>query len=174
LWVLIKMTKTAYKLIVEKLQDEFKKSLESKNNFFVISYLGTEASDFGVLRSRLKKTGARTLVLKNSLTKNVLKKKNLDEFIGLIEGPTAFVLEINDPISVSKVLVDFSKEHKSINLRGGFLEDRLVDYNELRKISEIPSKDTLHYMLCNFQYRIVFRNFFLTKPFLNFSSNFII
>ena len=133
----------------ERLQDEFKKSLESKNNFFVISYLGTKASDFSILRTRLRKTGARMLVSKNTLTNRVLKQKKMDEFTNLIDGPTAFILGIDDPLLVSKILVNFNKDHKTINLVGGLLENRTVDSNELKRISEIPSVETLHYMLCN-------------------------
>jgi len=133
----------------ENLQDELKRWLELKNNFCVLSYLGTKASDFSILRTRLRRLGIRALVLKNTLTKRVLKEKGLDELASFVDGPTAFILGIDDPVSVSKILVDFSKDHKTINLRGGFFEEKVIDYNELKRISEIPSKENLHYMLCN-------------------------
>jgi len=142
------MKKLGY-LYKEKLQDEFKNSFESKNNFFIISYLGTKAADFSTLRTKLRKVGTRALVTKNTLINRVLKEKKLEETANFINGPTAFIVGMDNPILVSKILVDFSKDCKTINLLGGFLENRIVDSNELKRISEIPSIETLHYMLCN-------------------------
>ena len=131
------------------LQKEFKKLIDEKNDFFIISYSGTKASDFSLLRNDLKQTGARALVLKNTLSKKALKENKVEGIDALIDGPTAFILGVDDPISVSKTLVEFNKKHETINLRGGFLESKVIDQEELKRISEIPPKEILYSMLCN-------------------------
>ena len=133
----------------DSLQNEFKKLIDENKDFLIISYLGTKASDFSLLRGKLKQAGTRALVLKNTLSKRALKDKKIKEIDKFIDGPTAFILGIDDPVAISKVLVDFANKHETINLRGGFFENEIIDHEEIKRISQIPPKETLYYMLCS-------------------------
>ncbi|MFC1703481.1 50S ribosomal protein L10 [Candidatus Omnitrophota bacterium] len=136
-------------LLRESLQNELKDRIASNNNAFVIGYSSVSASDFNDLRITLKDSGAHLTIMRNSLAKRVFKETQLSETMQLIEGPTALVWDIEDPVIVSKKLKTFAKDHTGLIVKGGYLDKKIIGQDTVKTLADLPTKETLQAMAIN-------------------------
>lgn len=106
---------------------------------------GLNAAVSTALRQEVHKAGCRVHVLKNTLVKKALAGRA--EFEGLsdaFQGPT-MVFFAQDPVALSKIVVDFSKKRKEgFEIVAGFLQDAILNHHDVVALSNIPSLEILH------------------------------
>jgi len=119
--------------------------LEDNYGLFLFNYSGVPSADLTRLRRDLKGVGARLFVTKNSFVNAVLKKSKYGKDVtSLVVGPTALIFVKDDPVAPSKILTDFAKTHESMQLKGGYLQDKLLDKSSFKILSSIPSRQVLY------------------------------
>lgn len=122
-----------------------KEDLRSNSGLFFFNYAGVSSAALTQLRRDLKGTGARMFVTKNTFIslalKDIYKGKETSDFV---KGPLALIFVKDDPVAPSKVLTDFIKKHEAVNLRGGFINDRVVNPQEFKMIANIPPRQVLY------------------------------
>ena len=117
--------------------------LESKSGVF-INFSKVSASHFNMLRNSLKRDKVLMLVSKNSLIKRALATVGTGSTDDFISGSTSVVFVNNENIvKVCKMLFDFSKENQGFVLKGALLDNKRMGYDELEKISKLPSRNIL-------------------------------
>lgn len=67
----------------------------------------------------------------------------LDRVEGYLNNNTAVAFCQNGFVGPAKVLIDFADEHEDLNLKGGLLHERVLDVDDLQRISELPSRREL-------------------------------
>ena len=60
-----------------------------------------------------------------------------------LAGPTGFVFINGDPVAPAKALTTFAKEHAALELKGGLVENQVVDANGIKAIAMLPSREEL-------------------------------
>ncbi len=124
---------------------ELKRRLNDSCDVFLLNYHKLTSADMTNLRKNLKSAGASILVTKNSFTRKIFEEaKKPAAAAALIDGPMALVFVKSDPIAVSKVLVNFLKDHEALQIRGGFMGERVVSFDEVKFISKLGSKQALY------------------------------
>ena len=78
---------------------------------------------------------------KNTLTKRALDELNID-MDDYLAGPSAISFG-TDEISIVKVLNDFAKDHKALELKAGIIEGKVASMDDLKRYAAIPSRDML-------------------------------
>lgn len=131
---------------------ELIKNIEEKfsgNNLLVFTeFKGLNMADTSALRNTLRKEGMQLKVVKNTLALQASKKAGLKELDKLLSGPTAVVLGKGDPSVQTKTLVNYLKTSKiPVTIKGGFLDGKQLNLNELIAISQLPGRDVLAAML---------------------------
>ncbi|MBA4370551.1 MAG: 50S ribosomal protein L10 [Coriobacteriaceae bacterium] len=126
---------------------EIKERLSGSAGVIMADYRGLTVKEMQALRSALRAIGAEIRVYKNSLTEIALRELGLPDMGSYLEGPTAFVFSGGDPVAPAKALMDFAKEHKALEIKGGFVENALVDGAAVRAIAALPSREELIAML---------------------------
>ena len=111
----------------------------------VSDYRGLTVKEMTALRRRIQEAGGEYTVAKNTLIRKVLKEsEGMPEIDSMLQGPTALVFGYEDPVGPVKALMDYFKENKKEqDIRGGILEGRTVTESELKKISDLPSREEL-------------------------------
>jgi large subunit ribosomal protein L10 len=130
-------------LFKETSENRIKNSLKESESVFIINYSGLESPDLTLLRQSLKKTKANLFVVKNNVARRALKDVGLEDMVKLIEGPCGLIFVKEEPVDICRVLCDFSREHGSMKLGGGFLKDRILEKKDIERLSRLPSKDVL-------------------------------
>ncbi len=127
-----------------ELVDELAKKLGDASTLIVADYRGLSVGQFDELRTELYKHGARFTVVKNTLTMRAAEKAGiagLDEFL---TGPSAIAFVTDgDMVATAKALVESAKETEILTLKGGLLDGRRIDGDEVHALAELPPFDIL-------------------------------
>ncbi|MFH1640627.1 MAG: 50S ribosomal protein L10 [Candidatus Omnitrophota bacterium] len=127
----------------ETLENRIKGYLKDSSSVFIISYSKLSSPDITALRQSLKTTQATLFVAKNSVTRRALKGSRLEDLTKFIEGPCGLIFANEEPIDTTRVLWNFSKGHEQLVLRGGFLDDKVIEKKDIETLARLPSKDVL-------------------------------
>jgi large subunit ribosomal protein L10 len=129
----------------ERLVSDLTERLKSTETLLVADYRGLTMPQIDELRSKLLEHGARFAVVKNTLTRRAAEAAGSDALLALLEGPTAiaFLESDGDPVAVAKALVDAARDTRVLALRGGMLEGRPVEPEEIESLAKLPPADVL-------------------------------
>lgn len=58
-------------------------------------------------------------------------------------GPVGVAISYDDPVFLAKKVLEFSKANEKLKIKGGIIEGRICESNEIKAISELPSRETL-------------------------------
>lgn len=134
------LTKEEKKTKVKELGEK----LEKQKSAVFVSVDGLKNKDLSILREKLKEAGSELIVSKKTLTKMAFSnsKTELDE--GLLEGQIGLVFGYEDELSSAKIVYNFSKKNKEMNILGGLLENRCINGEEINSLALIPPKEILY------------------------------
>lgn len=135
----------AKKAKVEELAEKFKKA----KMIVLTEYRGISVLDDTKLRSSVREAGNEYMVVKNSTISYALKEANVEGFDGKLEGPTAVVVSYEDYVSPAKAVNDYSKDNDFYKIKMGVMDGKVIDIAEVKKLANLPSKDTLYAMLAS-------------------------
>jgi len=129
----------------ERLVAELTERLRTTETLLVADYRGLTMPQIDELRTKLLEHGARFSVVKNTLTRRAAEAVGSDVLLALLEGPTAiaFLESGGDPVAVAKALVDAARETRVLEVRGGMLEGRPVQPEEIESLAKLPPLDVL-------------------------------
>jgi large subunit ribosomal protein L10 len=107
-------------------------------------YRGLTTAELNNLRRKLRESGIEYRVVKNSLARIAARQAGLDELAGSFEGPMAVAFDYGESLVAAKILADYIRTTKSIlNIRGGFLGERVLIPSEVETLARLPSKQVL-------------------------------
>lgn len=107
-------------------------------------YRGLSAPEMTDLRRRLREQGIEYRVIKNTLARFAAEGASKDELTSFFEGPTAIVFGYGDIAQSARALADYIRNSKAtLNIKGGFLSDRLLTAAEVMTLSTLPTREIL-------------------------------
>lgn len=127
----------------EAIVNEIVEKLSISKSIIVTDYKGLDVASLTELRKRLREAGVEYKVIKNTLARIAAKKTEWADLNQLFTGPTAIAFGIEDAVSPAKVLVDFSKEHDALEIKGGALNGELIGIDKVKSLAEIPPREIL-------------------------------
>ena len=124
---------------------ELVEQLRSTESLIVADYRGLTNADLVALRSKVRGSGGRFQVVKNTLTRRAAEEAGTESLLALLEGPTAiaFVETDGDPVAVAKALADSAKDTKVLTLRGGILSGRTLTGDDVEELAKLPAPDVV-------------------------------
>lgn len=120
-----------------------KEKLESSKGVVVTDYRGLNVANVTELRKKLRDAGVEYKVVKNTLTKIAAQQLGLEGLDPFLEGPTAIAFGMEDAVAPAKVIAEFSKDHKELEIKAGVLEGKVIGVNEIKALAELPSREVL-------------------------------
>ena len=127
----------------EELVAGYAKGLAAAPNAFLLSFQGITVPQETELRRRVRESGGRFEVVKNTLALRAVEGQALQELSSHFEGPTAVAYSPEDPVTLAKVLTDFAKDAPTLEFKGGFVDGQAVPAEDCKAIATVPSRDEL-------------------------------
>ena len=127
------------KQVVAETQDRFDRA----QSVVIVDYRGLNVSEITELRAQLRAAGVEMKVVKNTLVKRVAEALGVAELNQYLEGPTAGVYSIQDPVSGPKILAEFAKTHKQLEIKAAVLENKVIDAQGVKVLADLPSREVL-------------------------------
>jgi large subunit ribosomal protein L10 len=121
--------------------------LQNSVSTVVADYRGLNVSQVTELRKQLREAGVEFQVLKNTLLRRATAAAELTDLDAVLTGPTAVAFSETDAVVAAKILNDFAKKNDALKLKGGVVEGRVVDEEQIKALAELPSREGLLSML---------------------------
>ncbi len=131
----------------EALVAQYIEEMQQTNALFLTNYQGLTVNEMTSLRHKLREADGDYTIVKNTLAKIALEKVGLSGIDSLFEGPVGIGFCHGDPPPVAKVLVDFAKETKVLEIKGGLMDNAVLDESAVKNLADLPPMDVLRAQL---------------------------
>ena len=122
---------------------EIKEKLEKAQSVILADYQGLTVEEDTQLRKNLREAGIEYKVYKNTLVTIAAKELNLEGIVEYLEGPVSIAFGYEDATAAARILNDFAKDHKKLELKAGIVEGEIFDKEKVEQLASIPSKEVL-------------------------------
>ncbi len=122
--------------------EELKEAFTSSNAAVLTEYRGITVKGLRDLRRALGED-ASYAVAKNTLTLIAAREAGLDGLEDQLTGPTAIAFIRGDVATVAKGLRDFAKDNPLLVIKGGVMDGRVLDADEVKKLADLESREVL-------------------------------
>ena len=133
------------KILSEKLAfvADLKAKIDGVAACVLVSYKGINVADDTKLRKELREAGVEYAVIKNSLIRIAVQGTALEGLSEVLEGTTALAISKDDPIVAANLLNKFaeSTENKQFQIKGGFVEGKLMSKEQMQQIAKLPGRE---------------------------------
>ena len=128
------------KAIVASLAEKMKNA----SSGVLVDYKGITVEDDTKLRADMRAQGVEYSVIKNTLIRFAAKEVGFDALDEVLNGTTAIAISMDDMIAPAKIVADYAKKNENVfNIKAGFVEGRVIDAEEVKKLAATPSKEVL-------------------------------
>ncbi|MBC2582680.1 50S ribosomal protein L10 [Clostridium sp. DJ247] len=122
---------------------EIREKMEKAQGIIFAKYQGLTVEEDTNLRKTLREAGVEYKVYKNTLTTLAAKELGFDAVESILEGPLSVAFGYEDPTAPARILNDFAKTHKKLELKGGIVQGEIFDAAKVEQLANIPPKDVL-------------------------------
>jgi large subunit ribosomal protein L10 len=127
----------------KKKVEEIKEKFVDAKSAILVDFRGLTVDETTELRKRFREAGVEYKVYKNNLVKLAVKDTDFESLSQDLTGPNAIAFGYADPVVPAKVIKDFAKDHKNLELKTGVIEGEYYDVDKIVEIADIPSRDEL-------------------------------
>ena len=122
---------------------EIQEKLQKSKAVVIADYRGLNVGEVTELRKKLRDAGVEYKVAKNTLTSRAAKAAQIEGLDEYLTGPNAMAFGYNDVVLPAKILSTFAKDHKKLSIKGGILEGKVIDFNAVKALADLPSREVL-------------------------------
>ena len=123
--------------------DEIAELLKDAKSAVAVDYRGLTVEQDTKLRKNLREAGISYKVYKNTMIRLAAKGTDFEQMADLFKGPTAIAVSKDDATAPARILYNFTKEAKALELKGGVVEGSLYNQDTIQQIATIPSREEL-------------------------------
>lgn len=133
------LQREAKREVVKELQQKF----TSSQAVVLADYRGLNVKAMTDLRRRCREAGVEYRVVKNTLASLAARQAGLEGLEGLLLGPISLAFGYQDPVLPARVLSEFARDHKELEIRGGVLQGKVVGYEAVKSLADLPPREVL-------------------------------
>lgn len=120
--------------------EELERRLRASQVVILTDYRGLTVDEIGALRGRLREANIEYRVAKNTLLAIAAERcgyKNLSQFLS---GPTAVVFGQDDPSVPARLLQEFIRQYRKLEIKGGVISGEALDAAGMRALATLPTR----------------------------------
>jgi large subunit ribosomal protein L10 len=133
------MPTEAKQATVAQLKDE----LSQAKATIVADYRGLTVHDISAVRRSLRGEGITYRVVKNRLAKIAAQEAGTGALSELLVGPSAIAMGRGDEVALARAFLDAIRPFRSVAVRGGLLNGKVVDADAVTRLATLPSREVL-------------------------------
>ena len=128
----------------QKVVEELKAKIDSSVAGVLVDYKGINVADDTKLRKEMREAGVHYSVYKNSAVRFAVTGGKFEELAKHLDGTTAVALSETDATAAARIIAKYAKDHKDcFHIKGGFIENDVLDAAGVDAIASIPSREVL-------------------------------
>lgn len=122
---------------------EIKEALDGAKGVVLVDYRGLTVAEDTQLRRNTRKEELIYKVYKNTMVKLAIDGTEWSDLAKDLEGPTAIVVSKTDATAPARVVAEFAKNAKALEMKSGIVEGTYYDKAGIEVIATIPSREVL-------------------------------
>lgn len=122
---------------------EIREKLEKAQSVVLATYQGLTVEEDTELRKSLREAGVEYKVYKNTLVTLAAKELGHEGIVEYLEGPVSIAFGYEDATAPARILNDFAKNHKKLELKAGIVDGEVFDQEKVKQLASIPSREVL-------------------------------
>jgi large subunit ribosomal protein L10 len=122
----------------DELIAQYKEDISRSQGMIVIDYRGLTVKQIEELRKRVRVAKGSFVVTKNTLLARALKDTGMPVSEELLFGPCGVSFCFGEVATIAKVMIDFGKESKLAEMKGGWVGSVVVNAEGMKAIAELP------------------------------------
>ena len=110
----------------------------------IVDYKGITVAEDTALRTECRKNNVEYSVVKNTLLRFAFNNVGFEELDEKLNGTTSIAICNDDPIAPARVIAEYAKKlNDKFEIKGGFMDGKVLSLDEIMALAELPSKDVL-------------------------------
>lgn len=122
---------------------EIKEKMQKSQSIILTKYQGLTVEEDTELRKKLRESGVDYKVYKNTLATIAAKELGYEDAASMLVGPISIAFGYEDVTAPARVLNEFAKDHKKLELVGGIVQGDVYDDKKVKELASIPPKEVL-------------------------------
>ena len=127
----------------QKIAEDLRDRLSKSAIIVLTDYKGLDVAAMNDLRRRLRAEEIEYQVVKNTLLIRAAEDNDIALIKDYFKGPSAIALSYDDPIAPAKVLSEFAKENKKLEIKAGVMNGQVLDAKAIHALAKLPSREVL-------------------------------
>ena len=123
--------------------EEISAGIKDAQSVVLVDYRGLTVEQDTELRKKLREAGVVYKVYKNTMMNFAFKGTDFEGLAPYLNGPSAMAYSTNDATAPARVLAEFAKNAKALEIKAGVVEGNVYDAKGMAAIASIPSRDVL-------------------------------
>lgn len=117
--------------------------LEAAQSLILADYTGLTVHQMTEFRVKCRENNVDCRVVKNRLAKIACDNADTTVLKDHLKGPTAMMFGPESQVDPAKLVVEFAKENKAMEIKGGYVDGQYLDAERVVALSKVPSRDEL-------------------------------
>ena len=129
--------------IKQPIVEEISAGIKDAQSVVLVDYRGLTVEEDTELRKQLRAAGVVYKVYKNTMMNFAFKGTDFEGLAPFLNGPSAMAYSTEDATAPARVLAEFAKKAKALEIKAGVVEGNVYDAKGMEAIASIPSRDVL-------------------------------
>ena len=117
--------------------------IQSAKCMILTDYTGLTVEKMTVFRRNCRAQSIDCRVVKNRLARIAADDSGMSVMREHLKGPTAILFGMESQVDAAKIAVDFAKDNEALKVKGGFVDGKYLDPNQVVALSKTPSREEL-------------------------------
>ena len=122
---------------------EISEKIDGAQSLVLVDHRGLTVQQDTELRKQLREAGVFYKVYKNTMMNFAFKGTAFEGLSDLLNGPSAIAVSKEDATAPARIIFEFAKTAKNLEVKGGVVEDKVLDLKQLEEVAQIPSREVL-------------------------------
>ena len=122
---------------------EISEVIKDAQSVVLVDYRGLTVEEDTALRKQLREAGVNYKVYKNTLMNFAFKGTDFEALAPYLNGPSAIAVSTEDATAPARIIAEFAKKAKNLEIKAGVVEGTLYDAKGMQAVADIPSRDVL-------------------------------
>ncbi|HEX4836763.1 MAG TPA: 50S ribosomal protein L10 [bacterium] len=123
--------------------EALEKRLRKASVVILTDYRGLTVSELNTLRSRLREASLEYRVTKNTLLNRAAERVGVTGLSPLLSGPTAVVFGTDDPGVPARLLQEFIRQYRKLEIKGGVVQGEALGADIVQALATLPTRTEL-------------------------------
>lgn len=127
----------------EELVEQYMTLIDESQAIFIAEYGGMNVKSFEELRHKVREANGSIFVTKNTLLIHALREKNRPVPEEMLHGQVATGFATGEVPTLAKALTEYAKTEANLKIRGGILDQNVLNVDQVESLASLPSLDQL-------------------------------